>query len=77
LVQASGALPPAYPGSALRSIEGEPAAIVYGTRGSDVGAPRDASRGRSGEQERESSWLDDSGDKGADGVPHSQNLYAG
>jgi hypothetical protein len=63
------------PGSALLLYEGEPLLIVYGTRGSDVERQAMRAAAEAASKSANSSWLDDSGDKGADGVPHSQNLY--
>ncbi len=63
------------PGSALLLYEGEPLLIVYGTQG--TGAERQAMQAAADAASKSANpaWQDDSGDKGADGVPHSQNLY--
>ena len=63
------------PGSAGLLYDGEPLLIVYGTHGSDaeVHALRVAAEAAS--KSPNQGWVDDSGQAGADGVPHSQNLY--
>jgi hypothetical protein len=63
------------PGSALLLYQGDPLLIVYGTGGAD--ADRNAMRAaaEAASKSAEPSWLDDTGETGVDGVPHSQNLY--
>ena len=63
------------PGSALLLYEGEPLLIVYGTLGSDAERKAMHAAAEAASKSANPAWLDDSGDKGADGVPHSQNLY--
>ncbi len=63
------------PGSALLLYEGDPLLIVYGTKGSAAECEAmHAAAGAAGKSANPA-WLDDTGDRGADGVPHSQNLY--
>ena len=63
------------PGGANLLYDGEPLLIVYGTHGTEaeVSAMRAAAEAAS--KSPSAAWVDDSGDAGADGVPHSQNLY--
>jgi hypothetical protein len=63
------------PGSALLLYEGDPLLIVYGTRGSDAERLAMRAAAEAAAKSPSPAWLDDSGDKGGDGVPHSQNLY--
>lgn len=61
------------PGSAALLYDGEPLLIVYGTQGKAAAAMRAAAVAAS--KSPNAAWLDDAGDAGKDGVPHSQNLY--
>ena len=61
------------PGSAGLLYNGEPLLIVYGTKGDAAAAMRAAAVAAS--KSPNAVWLDDSGQAGPDGVPHSQNLY--
>ena len=61
------------PGSAALLYNGEPLLIVYGTQGAAAPAMRAAAEAAA--KSPNPVWLDDSGDAGPDGVPHSQNLY--
>jgi hypothetical protein len=63
------------PGSALLLYEGDPLLIVYGTGGSEAELRAMHAAAIAASKSPNPEWLDDSGDKGADGVPHSQNLY--
>jgi len=71
--------PPAFrlhtPGSASLLYDGEPLLIVYGTHGTAAETTAMRSAAESASKSPNPAWLDDSGDAGADGVPHSQNLY--
>lgn len=63
------------PGSASLLYNGEPLLIVYGTRGSE--AERTAMRAAADAASKSPNpiWLDDSGELGADNVPHPHNTY--
>jgi hypothetical protein len=63
------------PGSALLLYEGDPLLIVYGTQGGDAERLAMRAAAEAAGKSPNPAWLDDSGDKGVDGVPHSQNLY--
>lgn len=63
------------PGSAMLLYQGEPLLIVYGTRGDEPGRKAMKAAAEAASKSANPAWLDDSGEKGADGVPHSQNLY--
>ena len=63
------------PGSALLLYQGDPLLIVYGTSGSEPERRAMRAAALAASKSPSPAWLDDSGDKGADGVPHSQNLY--
>jgi hypothetical protein len=63
------------PGSALLLYEGDPLLIVYGTQGGDAERKAMHAAAEAASKSANPAWLDDSGDKGTDGVPHSQNLY--
>jgi hypothetical protein len=61
------------PGSAALLYDGDPLLIVYGTQGGAAAAMKAAAVAAS--KSPNPAWLDDSGQAGPDGVPHSQNLY--
>jgi poly(3-hydroxybutyrate) depolymerase len=63
------------PGGPCLLYTGEPLLIVYGTGGSE--AARKAMKEAAGAASKSPNpqWLDDSGEAGTDGVPHSQLLY--
>ncbi|MFA5057507.1 MAG: hypothetical protein WC485_05295, partial [Opitutaceae bacterium] len=63
------------PGSALLLYEGEPLLIVYGTRGSDAERAAMRAAAAAASKSPNPAWLNDRGEAGPDGVPHSQNLY--
>ena len=63
------------PGSALLLYEGDPLLIVYGTRGTEVERQAMQAAAVAASKSANPAWLDDSGETGTDGVPHSQNLY--
>ncbi len=63
------------PGNALLLYEGDPLLIVYGTLGSSAECHAMRAAAEAASKSASPTWLDDSGDKGIDGVPHSQNLY--
>lgn len=63
------------PGSALLLYQGDPLLIVYGTQGSDAERRAMQAAAIAASKSADPAWLDDNGDKGADRVPHSQNLY--
>jgi hypothetical protein len=63
------------PGSALLLYEGDPLLIIYGTQGSDAERKAMQAAAEAASKNANPAWLDDNGDKGTDGVPHSQNLY--
>jgi hypothetical protein len=63
------------PGSTALLYGGEPLLIVYGTQGSEAMRSAMKAGAEAASKSPNPSWLDDSGEKGGDGVPHSQNLY--
>ena len=63
------------PGSALLLYEGDPLLIVYGTKGGDTERKAMQAAAVAASKSANPAWLDDSGETGTDGVPHSQNLY--
>ena len=63
------------PGGALLLYEGEPLLIIYGTRGTDAARRAMRAAAIAASKSPYPGWLDDSGEAGSDGVPHSQNLY--
>lgn len=63
------------PGSAALLYQGEPLLIVYGTQGSDAECTAMHAAAVAASKSPNPGWLDDSGQAGPDGVPHSQNLY--
>jgi hypothetical protein len=63
------------PGSALLLYCGEPLLIVYGTGGGKAARTAMRAAAEAASKSPNPLWLDDSGQTGADGVPHSQNLY--
>lgn len=63
------------PGSASLLYEGEPLLIVYGTGGTEAEQAILRAAAESASKSPNPVWLDDSGEAGPDGVPHSHNLY--
>jgi hypothetical protein len=63
------------PGSALLLYEGDPLLIVYGTQGGEAERKAMQAAAVAASKSASPAWLDDSGETGTDGVPHSQNLY--
>ena len=63
------------PGSASLLYDGEPLLIVYGTRGTDAERTAMRAAAESASRSPNPSWAPEGGESGADGVPHSQNLY--
>jgi hypothetical protein len=76
---AKGEAAPAFrlhtPGSAALLYNGEPLLIVHGTRGSEAEIKAMRSAAEAASKSPNPVWLDDQGQAGPEGTPHSQNLY--
>ena len=64
------------PGGANLLYDGEPLLIVYGTHGGEAEVKAMRAAADAASKSPNAAWVDDSGDAGTDGVPHSQNLYS-